>query len=114
MERAADVGEDGPHDGRVLHGGDDPQPAATAGTGEDIEVEHAAHKRGPGPRARGAGGAEAGVGRLRVAVCDPDNAASVRVLEKVGMEREGVLRRWMLHPNVSETPRDCLSYARVR
>jgi hypothetical protein len=38
-ERAADVGEDGPHDGRVLHDGDDAQPAATAGTGEDIEVE---------------------------------------------------------------------------
>jgi hypothetical protein len=28
-ERAADVGEDGPHDGRVLHDGDDAQPAAS-------------------------------------------------------------------------------------
>jgi hypothetical protein len=30
-ERVAEVGEDGPHDGGVLHGGDDPLPGATAG-----------------------------------------------------------------------------------
>jgi hypothetical protein len=66
-ERAADVGQEGPHDGRVLHDGDDAQPAATAGTGEDIEVEHAAHQRGPGPRTRGAGaGAGVDLGRGRV------------------------------------------------
>jgi hypothetical protein len=29
---ATDVGEEGLHDGRVFHDGDDPQPAATAGT----------------------------------------------------------------------------------
>jgi hypothetical protein len=34
-ERAADVGEDGPDYGRVLHDGDDTHPAAAAGTGED-------------------------------------------------------------------------------
>jgi len=49
----------------VLHGGDDAQPAATAGTGEDVEVEHAAQQGRPGPRARGAGGAGAGVERAR-------------------------------------------------
>lgn len=41
------------------------------------------------------------------AVCDVENAASTRVLEKAGMQREGVLRRWLIHPNVSDTPRDC-------
>src|ERR1700694_979466 len=35
------------------------------------------------------------------ATCDLDNAASARVLERVGMEREGVLRRWLVHPNLS-------------
>jgi hypothetical protein len=28
--------------------------------------------------------------------------------------REGLLRRWLMHPNVSDEPRDCFSYARVR
>jgi [ribosomal protein S5]-alanine N-acetyltransferase len=46
------------------------------------------------------------------AVCDTDNGASVRVLEKVGMSREGVLRRWVLHPNVSAEPRDCFVYSK--
>jgi len=44
-----------------LDGGDDAPPAATAGAGEDGEVGHAAHQGSPGPRARGAGGAEAGL-----------------------------------------------------
>ncbi len=48
------------------------------------------------------------------AVCDVDNLASARVMEKAGMEREGVLRRWALHPNVSNEPRDCFCYAKVR
>ena len=48
------------------------------------------------------------------AVCDVDNRASARVLEKVGMEREGRLRRWSAHPNVSLAPRDCWCYARVK
>jgi RimJ/RimL family protein N-acetyltransferase len=48
------------------------------------------------------------------AVCDVDNPASARVLEKAGLQREGVLRRWLLHPGVAPTPRDCLCYARVR
>jgi len=38
--RAGQVGEDGLHGEWILHGGDDPQPAATARAGEDIEVEH--------------------------------------------------------------------------
>ncbi|WP_245894590.1 GNAT family N-acetyltransferase [Paracoccus indicus] len=48
------------------------------------------------------------------AFCDVDNAASARVLEKVGMAFEGVLRRYFLHPNVSDAPRDCRMYAKVR
>lgn len=48
------------------------------------------------------------------AVCDLDNRASARVMEKSGMRCEGILRRWMLHPNISAEPRDCFSYARVR
>ena len=44
-------------------------------------------------------------------VCDFENAASVRVLEKLGMVREGVLKRWGIHPNVSPEPRDYYCYA---
>jgi RimJ/RimL family protein N-acetyltransferase len=48
------------------------------------------------------------------AVCDVDNVASARLLESVGMQCEGTLRRWILHPNVSDSPRDCLCYAMIR
>ncbi len=48
------------------------------------------------------------------AVCDVDNHGSARVLEKAGMEREGILRRWLYHPNVDKEPRDCYSYSIVK
>ena len=48
------------------------------------------------------------------AVCDVENIGSARVLEKSGFVREGLLRRWLIHPNISDEPRDCYSYARVR
>jgi RimJ/RimL family protein N-acetyltransferase len=48
------------------------------------------------------------------AVCDVDNFASARVMEKAGLEREGVLRRWLVHPNLGPEPRDCFSYAKSR
>ena len=48
------------------------------------------------------------------AVCDVENIGSARVLEKCGFIREGLLRRWLVHPNMSDEPRDCFSYARVR
>jgi ribosomal-protein-alanine N-acetyltransferase len=48
------------------------------------------------------------------ATCDVDNPASARVMEKAGMKYEGLLRRCMIHPNISTEPRDCLMYARVR
>jgi hypothetical protein len=59
--RQRKVGEDGAHDRRILDGGDDAQPAATTGTGEDIEIERTAHQRRPGPGVRGEG--RAGLGR---------------------------------------------------
>lgn len=48
------------------------------------------------------------------AVCDTENRASARVLEKSQFEREGTLRRWIIHPNRSDEPRDCYVYGRVR
>lgn len=48
------------------------------------------------------------------AVCDIENIASARVMEKVGMRREGILRRWSMHPTVSDQPRDSYCYAIVK
>lgn len=48
------------------------------------------------------------------AVCDVDNAASAHVLERIGMQCEGRLRRYCMHPNVSELPRDVWMYARAK
>jgi ribosomal-protein-alanine N-acetyltransferase len=45
------------------------------------------------------------------AFCDIDNAASAGLLEHLGMTREGVLRRWNVHPNISDEPRDCACYS---
>ena len=44
-------------------------------------------------------------------VCDVDNLASARVMEKAGMKREGILRRWSMHPTISEEPRDSYCYS---
>jgi ribosomal-protein-alanine N-acetyltransferase len=38
------------------------------------------------------------------ATCDVDNIASVRVMERVGMQREGILRNWLVHPNAVTSP----------
>ena len=48
------------------------------------------------------------------ATCAPQNRASRRVLEKVGMRYEGLLRRWIVSPLVSPEPRDsdCLAITR--
>ena len=45
------------------------------------------------------------------ATTDVDNVASQRVLEKVGMHCEGILRKYILHPNISDVPRDSYMYA---
>lgn len=48
------------------------------------------------------------------AFCDVENLGSARVMEKVGMEREGLLRRYVSHPNLSDEPRDVYLYAVVK
>jgi RimJ/RimL family protein N-acetyltransferase len=53
-----------------------------------------------------------GIVRL-YAICHTDHEASWRVMEKCGFEREGVLRRHTIFPNVSSTPCDVLSYSRI-
>lgn len=51
-----------------------------------------------------------GVYRIE-ATCDVENSASAWVLEKAGFEREGQLRRYIVHPNISPEPRDSFLYA---
>ena len=47
-------------------------------------------------------------------LCDVENGASARVLEKLGLVREGVLKRWSIRPNLSPEPRDSYCYALAR
>jgi len=48
------------------------------------------------------------------ALCDVDNRASIRAMEKAGLVREGILRRWAVHPNLGREPRDVISFAKTR
>jgi RimJ/RimL family protein N-acetyltransferase len=48
------------------------------------------------------------------AFCDAENLASVRVMEKAGMIREGLLRRWHTCPTLGPEPRDCIVCAKVK
>jgi ribosomal-protein-alanine N-acetyltransferase len=48
------------------------------------------------------------------ATCDVENPASARVMEKVGMQCEGILRKYIVHPNISNGPRDSYMYAIVK
>jgi len=48
------------------------------------------------------------------AVVDLENLASQRVLEKAGMTREGVLRRWAVMPNQGPVARDVWCFARIK
>jgi [ribosomal protein S5]-alanine N-acetyltransferase len=48
------------------------------------------------------------------AVCDVENTASARVLEKSGMTCEGILRRWLILPNAGSVPRDCYCFSRTK
>lgn len=54
-----------------------------------------------------------GPGNLRRvwAVCDVENPASARVMAKAGMQCEGILPGYIVHPNMSDEPRDCYCYA---
>lgn len=55
---------------------------------------------------------EAGLRRVG-AYCDLDNVGSARVMEKAGLQKEGVLRQYAMHPNVSSKPRDVVLYAKT-
>jgi ribosomal-protein-alanine N-acetyltransferase len=48
------------------------------------------------------------------AIVHGKNATSIRVLEKCGFQREGVLRRWIRFPNLSTEPLDVLCYSKVK
>jgi len=48
------------------------------------------------------------------AYCAVENTASARVMEKAGLQREGVLQRWQAFPNLGPEPRDCVFYAKVK
>jgi RimJ/RimL family protein N-acetyltransferase len=48
------------------------------------------------------------------AICDVENTASARVMQKAGMQNEGRLRRWIRLPSFGNTPRDCYCYSIVR
>ncbi|MGF6646193.1 GNAT family N-acetyltransferase [Paraburkholderia sp. GAS82] len=44
-------------------------------------------------------------------VCDPENTGSRRVLEKLGLQCEGTLKKWLLLPAFGEEARDCLVFS---
>jgi len=48
------------------------------------------------------------------AYCAAENVSSARVMEKAGLEREAVLRRWQVFPNLGPEPRDCIFCAKVK
>ena len=53
--------------------------------------------------------------RRLYAVCHVDHLASARVLEKAGFQREGILRRYIVFPNLGAGgPSDVECWARVR
>jgi len=45
------------------------------------------------------------------ATCDTENSASARVLEKLGFEREQILLKAIIRPQISPEPRDAYLYA---
>jgi RimJ/RimL family protein N-acetyltransferase len=48
------------------------------------------------------------------ATVDVENIPSQRVMDKANMQREGLLRKDSIHPNISPEPRDCYIYAIVK
>ncbi len=52
----------------------------------------------------------AGIARI-VAVCDTDNVASARVMQRAGLACKGIAERYITCPNISTTPRDAYIYA---
>lgn len=56
--------------------------------------------------------ADPGISRIW-ATCALDNPASVRVLEKCGFEREGILKNWVVYPALDDRASDNYSYVRI-
>jgi len=48
------------------------------------------------------------------ATCALDNPASIRVLEKCGFEREGILKNWAVYPALGDRATDNYSYVKAR
>jgi len=48
------------------------------------------------------------------ALISPQNRGSVRVAEKAGFTREGILRKYQIVPKISGTPLDMAVYAKVK
>lgn len=47
------------------------------------------------------------------AVCDQLNNGSKKVLENIGFQNEGTLRKWIVLPAFGDQARDCHVYARI-
>ena len=45
------------------------------------------------------------------AICDLENVASQRVMEKAGMKEEHREQRHEVHPNLGAEPRECVTYS---
>ncbi len=71
------------------------QPAATAGTGENIEIEHAVHQRRPGPGVRGDRGAGTGLelegGAVRGRATVADDLRAMVVYRRMAQEPTAAL-----------------------
>jgi RimJ/RimL family protein N-acetyltransferase len=53
--------------------------------------------------------------RRLFALCHVEHLASARVLERVGFEREGILRKFLVFPNLNlDAPQDVFCYSRTR
>jgi ribosomal-protein-alanine N-acetyltransferase len=82
--------------------------------GHKVEIHYGIAQRlwGQGLMAEAAGAAVAflrdvpGIERIWT-VCDVDNHGSRRVLEKIGLRQEGLLRKWLKLPAYSYAARDC-------
>lgn len=48
------------------------------------------------------------------AYCDVENFSSIRVMEKAGLMREGLLPRRQISPTLGREPRDCIAYAKTK
>ncbi len=46
-------------------------------------------------------------------VCDLHNYGSIKVLENLGFQNEGILRKWLVLPAFGDSARDCYIFART-